>query len=274
MLCWLFLAVSSAALAELAIVQPVVAQYDGGPSVASGFGFRSGESIFLSFDISGFKPEGDEDLKLKLSWTCQAYDAAGVPLVEMQKGDVNVDLAPEDKKWRPKVRVELPIPEAVPTGTAEIRLTAADRVAGTKATLTIPFQTRGLTLPPGDKLQQLRFRFLRTEDSNEALSVAAYRAGDSVWARFEMAGYKLGDGNTYEVGYGIEVFRPNGESLFRQEEAANEKGKSFYPRRYLPGAMSIQMSKDISPGEYTIVLRIRDGIGKQESESKHTFRVE
>ena len=92
---------------QLAIVQPVVAQFDGGPSVPAGFAFSGGESIFLSFDIAGFKPEGDEDLKLNLSWECQAFDAAGVALAASRKGDVKVDLAPEDKKWRPRVRVEL-----------------------------------------------------------------------------------------------------------------------------------------------------------------------
>jgi hypothetical protein len=95
-----------------------------------------------------------------------------------------------------------------------------------------------------------------------------------LWARFEIAGYQLGEGNSFQVGYGLEVFRANGESLFKQEEAAKEQGKSFYPRRYLGGGLSLQLTKDLAPGEYTIALRIRDGIGKQESESKHSFRVE
>jgi hypothetical protein len=259
---------------QLAIVQPVVAQFDGGPSVAAGTGFGGGESIFLSFDIAGFKPEGDEELKLKLSWQCQAFDGAGVAMTELAKGDVKVDLAPEDKKWRPRIRLELSLPQGLAAGSAEIRLTATDHVGNGKAALTVPFRTRGLNLTGVDKLQDLRFRFYRGEDAMTPLSVAAYRQGDTVWARFEMAGYRLGEGNSYQLSYGLEVFRANGESLFKQEEAANEAGKSMYPRRYMPGALSLQLTKDLAPGEYTILLRIRDGIGKQEAESKHSFRVE
>ncbi|MFN0104439.1 MAG: hypothetical protein ACKV2U_20420 [Bryobacteraceae bacterium] len=270
---WLSLT-SVAAFGQLTIVQPVVAQFDGGPSVASGFAFGSGESIFLSFDIAGFKPEGDEDLKLNLSWQCQAFDAAGIALTAPQKGDVKVDLAAEDKKWRPRVRVELELPQALPAGAAEIRLAAVDHVGAGKAALVVPFRTRGLNLTGIDKLQPLRFRFLRSEESNEPLTVPAYRQGDMVWARFEIAGYRLGEGNAFQVGYGLEVFRANGESLFKQDEAANESGKPVYPRRYLAGVLSLQLTKDLAPGEYTILLRIRDGIGGEQSESKHLFRVE
>ena len=54
----------------------------------------------------------------------------------------------------------------------------------------------------------------------------------------------------------------------------NEAGKSYYPRRYVTGTLSLQLTKDLAPGEYTILLRIQDGIGNQQSESKHSFRVE
>lgn len=269
-----FLLFALAAHAELAIVQPQLAQFDGGPAVDKGFAFASAESIFLSFDIAGFKPAGDEDLKLNLSWECQAFDAAGLPMTALQKGDVKVDLAPEDKKWRPRIRLELTLPQALPSGAAEIRLSAVDHVGATKAALTVPFQTRGLNLAAVTSLQPLRFRFLRSEDAPQALTVPAYRQGDMVWARFEIAGYKLGEGNSFQVGYGLEVFRANGESLFKQEEAANETGKSYYPRRYLLGALSLQLTKDLDPGEYSIALRIRDAVGAQQSETKHAFRVE
>ncbi len=272
--CLLALSLALGGASPLAIVQPVMAQFDGGASVPAGFAFASGESIFLSFDLAGFKPEGDEDLKIKLSWQCQAFDAAGVAMTPLRKGDVNADLAPEDKKWRPRVRAELEIPQAVPSTAAEIRISAVDNVGAGRASLVVPFRIRGLNLSAVDKLQPLRFRFLRTEESNEPLTIPAYRQGDMVWARFEIAGYRIGEENSFHVGYGLEVFRSNGESLFRQEEAANESGKSFYPRRYMPGALNLQLTKDLAPGEYTILLRIKDGIGNQQSESKHLFRVE
>ncbi len=259
---------------ELMVVQPVVAQFDGGPSVAANYAFGGGESIFLSFDIAGAQPEGDEDKKLRLSWECQVFDSAGVAMTEPKRGEVNVDLAPEDKKWRPRIRVELVMPQALAAGAGEIRLTAVDHVAKANAALAVPFRTRGLSLSGVTGLAALRFRFLRSEDSAAALSPAAYRPGDTVWARFEMAGYRLGEGNSFQVSYGLEVLRANGESLFTQEEAANESGKSLYPRRYLTGALSLQLTRDLAPGEYVILLRLRDGNSEQRAESRHTFLVE
>jgi hypothetical protein len=120
----------------------------------------------------------------------------------------------------------------------------------------------------------LRYLVVPKENAPEALTVPAYKQGDMVWARVDMAGYKLGEGNSFQVGYGLEVFRANGESLFKQEEAANETGKSYYPRRYLLGSLSLQLTKDLDPGEYSIALRIRDAVGAQQSETKHAFRVE
>jgi hypothetical protein len=211
---------------------------------------------------------------LNLSWECQAFDAEGRAFAPLQKGDVKVDLAPEDKKWKPRVRVELALPQGLAAGTGEIRISAVDHVGGGKASLQVPFRTRGLNLAGVDKLQPLRFRFLRAEDSNEGLTVPSYAQGDMVWGRFEIAGYKLAEGNTFGIRYGLEVFRANGESLFKQEEAANETGKSFYPRRYVTGTLNLQLTKDLALGEYSILLRIRDDVGNQQSETRHSFRVE
>ena len=61
------------------------------------------------------------------------FDAAGLAMTALQKGDVKVDLAPEDKKWRPRVRVELMLPQALASGVAEIRLSAVDHVGAQHA---------------------------------------------------------------------------------------------------------------------------------------------
>lgn len=259
---------------SLAVVAPLLAQYDGGPSIPVGFGFGSGESIYLTFDIAGFKQTADDDPKIDLAWECSVIDASGLALTAPKKGEVKAEIATEDKKWRPRVRVEFPLPEALPAGAGEIRVSVVDRVANKPAELKIPFRTRGLNLDKVDGLAALRFRFLRAEDSADPLTVAAYRPGDTVWARFELAGYKLGPSNSFHVSYGLEVFRANGESLFKQEEAANESGQSFYPRRYVFGVLSLQLTKDLALGEYTIVLRLKDHSGNATAESKHTFRVE
>jgi hypothetical protein len=38
--------------------------------------------------------------------------------------------------------------------------------------------------------------------------------------------------------------------------------------------LSLSLGKDFRPGDYTIVLTLRDDVGKQDQESRYTFRVE
>jgi hypothetical protein len=272
-LCFGF-AIAPAIAQTLAVVSPVLAQFDGGPSSPAGFGFGSGESIFLSFDVAGFKATAEDDPKVELSWECRTLDGAGVPLLEPKSGSVKVELAPEDKNWRPKIRVELPLPQALMAGPGSIQLRITDQIAKKTVEHTVPFRMRGPNLSGADTLRPLHFRFLRSEDGNDPLTVAAYRPGDTVWAKFEIAGYQIGPNNSFAASYGLEVLRANGESLFKQEEAAREGGESFYPRRYLFGSLSLNLTKDLALGEYTIVLRLLDHLGMRQSETKHSFRVE
>jgi hypothetical protein len=103
---------------------------------------------------------------------------------------------------------------------------------------------------------------------------AAYRPGENVWARFDITGYKLGDGNSFEVQYGLTVIRPDGKPGFSQPEAATLKDKSFYPRRFTPAALSLTLPADIVKGDHTIVLTVRDKIGNQTTETRQKFSVE
>lgn len=272
--CALLLLSASHMFAALGVVQPLIARFDGGPAVPAGTPFGSGESLFLTFDISGFKIDGDEDKRLHVTWECRAVDGEGIPLALPQKGEVKAYLNDEDKLWRPRVRLEIVMPQSLPSGTAEIRIAAKDVFAGTEASLAVPFQLFGLDIERVTALQPLRFRFLRSEDSPEPLDLVAYQQGDTVWAKFEMAGYKLGEENAFHVSYGLEVFRASGESLYKQEVAADEQGKSFYPRRYLTGVLSLKLTRDLARGEYTIALRLKDHIGGTESETRHKFGVE
>ncbi len=98
------------------------------------------------------------------------------------------------------------------------------------------------------------FRFLRNEDDEKPLPVAAYRPGDSVWARFDMTGYKLGDKNQVDIEYGLTVLREDGSVAYTEPQAANQKTQTFYPQRYQPGVLNLNLAKDQPLGKYTIVL--------------------
>ena len=107
-----------------------------------------------------------------------------------------------------------------------------------------------------------------------ALPAPAYSAGSPVWARFEITGFKLGPTNAIVVEYGLAVFRADGQKLFEQAVAAGDQEPSFYPKRYVPGALSVNLTKDIAKAPYTIELTARDKIGKQTVSSKQVFTVE
>jgi hypothetical protein len=95
-----------------------------------------------------------------------------------------------------------------------------------------------------------------------------------MWARFDIIGFKYGDGNAVDVSYGVTLLAPGGKVLWSQPDAAFDKSQSFYPKRYVPGAMSLNLQPNIRPGEYTMVVTARDQIGNQTCESREVFRIE
>jgi hypothetical protein len=120
-----------------------------------------------------------------------------------------------------------------------------------------------------------RFRFQRSQGDGPGLEVAAYRPGDTVWARFDMTGFKTGEGNAVDLSYGVTVFRPDGKSLFSQKSAAHEKLQGeFYPPQFLPGVLSVTTTKDLTPGEYRLIVHVNDLMGKQTTDFAQSFRVE
>ena len=79
------------------------------------------------------------------------------------------------------------------------------------------------------------FRFYRTEEEPEPIRNAVYRAGDAIWSRFDIIGYKFGEGNLVEVSYGVAVLNADGKVLFAQDQAAVEQGGSFIRSGMCPG---------------------------------------
>ena len=68
-------------------------------------------------------------------------------------------------------------------------------------------------------------RFYRTEDdSNPPLSIAAYRPGDTVWARFDITGFKFAEGNRRDVAYTVTVTAPGGRVMLAPREPSVDQG--------------------------------------------------
>lgn len=268
------LAMGAAPPKPLSIQNVVLSQYEDGPPLAGSSYFVSGETVFLSFQVSGYRSAGEDEQSIKLTWKMEAKDPKGIPIVEPGGGNVATTLAQEDKAWMPKLRQTILIPPFAPSGTYRIGIWLKDEVANAEVRKEAEFQVRGYDLDPADSLTIAGVHFYRGEEDKEPLPVAAYRPGDTVWIRFNITGFKLGEQNRFETGYGITVLRPNGETTFQQPEAAVERDQSFYPRRHVPGALSLTLPKDVMPGQYTVVLSANDKVGSQVAEARQTFTVE
>jgi len=262
----------SAPVKRIAIASAALHQFEGGPPLASGHQFVPGETVFLGFQVGGY--QADEARKIHIEYTLEAKDSRDVPLVAPIRGVIETTLSDEDKNWLPKERQSVLLPSFIEPGMYRLILHVKDALNGSVADATYSFNVRGRMVASSEMLVVRNLRFLRREDDQTPLSVVAYRPGDAVWARFEITGYKFGEGNRIDVGYGISVLRPSGQVLYNQPDAAREKDHSFYPRRVVPGVISLNLTPDLATGEYTIVLSVHDGVGGQNCETKSSFRVE
>ncbi len=257
---------------QLSVQKASIQQYEDGPPVTENYVWMPGEIVHMSFLISGFKVSTDQ--KIKLTYKIDALDPRGIKLIETVTGKVDAELAPEDKEWLPKVRGTIPIPPLADSGDYTIHILVKDELADTEATKDFTYPVRGRNVEQSDTLVVRNFRFLRTEEDKNPLAQGVFRPGDPVWARFEITGYKLAEKNRFDVEYGLDVMKPSGDVIYSIPQAAVEKNESFYPKRYVLGVLNLNTKADTRPGEYTILLKVKDNIGGQTYESKFPFRIE
>jgi hypothetical protein len=256
----------------LQIVRPIVSMMDDGTADPPGFEHVPGEVLHFSCRVTGYAKSPES--QVQLVYTIQAFDAKGVPLVEEYKNELVTEVSPQDKDWMPKIATEIALPPLIAAGTYKVVVKVDDVQAKTAAEATVNFLVRAREVAPSETLVVRNFRFFRSEDDEKPVPKASYRPGDAVWARFDITGYKFGEKNSLDVSYVTSVIAPTGRLLWTQPEPAAEKTQSFYPQRYVPAAMGINLQNTIRPGEYTIAVQVKDAIGNQSHESKYTFTVE
>lgn len=262
----------------LAIVNAGIESAEDAPFVAPDYQFNPGDFVYLVFEISGYKVAGNEyngPRQISLKYKAEPLDRKGIPLAAAATGTIDQEIGKEDKDWMPKRRASFLLPSYLAQGTYGVNVTVEDLIAKSKKTKELPFNIAGPKIEPGRGLAVQRFRFERNEQDGPGLDVPAYRPGDTVWARFDMTGFKTGQGNAVDLAYGITVFRPNGTQLLEQKAAAREKvNGEFYPPQFVPGVLSVTTTKDLSAGEYKLVVHINDLLGKQTADFEQSFRVE
>ncbi len=256
----------------LEIVRPIVAQSEDGIAVPSGFDHVPGETLFFSCRIAGYSKTAED--KVHLTYSIQAFDPKGVPLTEIYQNELMTDVAPQDKEWLPKIATQVLIPPLVATGSYKLVVKAEDVFAKTSAQLAVPFEVRGREVEASPSLVIRNFQFQRGEDDSHPLEKAAFKPGDPLWVKFDIIGFRYGERNHNEVSYQASLLSPSGKLLWTQPEPAVESSDSFYPKRYIAGQMGLNLLPSTRPGEYTMILTVKDAVGKQSYEAKYKFTVE
>jgi hypothetical protein len=263
---------------KLEIEKFALRQFEDGPALAASHEFLPGETIFWSFRMRGYKIKktetetGDQESRMKLTWTLLATDPQGVPIDKERSGHVEARLFDQDKDWTPRAADSFVVPPFAPNGIYHATVTVKDESG--EATSQLEFKVRGDTVEPSDTLIGRSLRFLRHENDQTPMRNPAYQAGETLWVRFDITGYKFGEKNKYDVEYGLAILRANGETMFTQPIAAKETNESFYPQHYVPGLLSLGLNKDLPKGSYTMVITMRDKIGNQTWETRQPFQVQ
>jgi len=265
-------AAPAAPAAILKTSRPIVAQFDDGQPVDASQPFQAGETLFFSFLADGYKVGATGQVKLTAHF--DALDPKGVRIAPPDEEVIGTALSLEDKEWRPKFRAQIQIPSIASPGDYKIRYSVEDQQSGQKSGGETVFHVGGRAVQPSPSLVVRNLGFYRTQDDEATLKVAAFQAGDMVWVRCDVTGYKYGEQNSIDVSYDVAVLAPGGKQLFSQENAAVERSQAFYPQPWIPVEFNITLQPNTAAGPYTMVISAHDNQGHQNAEARAEFRVQ
>ncbi len=250
-------------------------QYEDGPSLPQGYEFVPGETAYFSCRIAGFQSrQSNEARAVKLAWEMRILDPSGVPIDKDRSGVIDESLSSQDKNWLPKFLGTFTVPPFAPSGAYHIRVTIKDEIASAQTAAELSFEVHGHDVQPSGTLMVRNFKFVRAEDDQVAMHPAIYTPGDTLWAKFDITGYKFGDQNNFSVDYGLAIVNDKGEQVFTQPVAASDAHQSFYPQRYVPGELSLHLDNTVAKAPYTLVITIHDKVGGQNYETRQPFLVQ
>ena len=259
----------------VAIERLALHQFEDGPLLSPDYVFVPGETAYFSCRITSYQiVKKEQEQSVKLAWQMRLVDPSGVAIEKDQAGRIEDRVLPQDKSWMPKFISSFIVPAFAPSGTYRVAIKVVDEAAGVETAGELVFQVHGRTVERSDTLVARNFQFLRAENDRNAMTSAIYHPGETLWARFDITGYKFADGNRLSVDYGLAVLRPTGEQVFAQPVAASESKDSFYPQRYVPGALSLTLNPDVPKGSYILLITVRDKLGDQTWETRQPFEID
>jgi hypothetical protein len=259
----------------LAIERVAVHQFEDGPVLGDAHFFLPGETVYFSCRLTGYQTAvtGDDQRSVKLSWQLHVADPAGIRVVPDASGRIDAPVFSQDKDWRPKFVYSFVIPPFASGGKFRIETKVRDEVGASQIDAQLDLTVRGRDVEPSSVLVARNLHFQRTETDATPLDPPLYHPGETLWARFDITGFKHGEKNRYAVEYGLAILRESGEQVFAQPAAADDSHESFYPQSYVPGAISLNLDPMVPEGAYILVITMRDKVGEQSAEARAPFRI-
>lgn len=270
---WLALVLGwQAPAGELRLEEATFRQFEDGPPYQQAF--RAGEEVFLDLRIAGYGRTEDENPELKLKWSIRAVDSEGVALAPAVDSRFQTGLAAQDTEYRPRARFSVAIPLFALDGSYRVEAKVTDEVTGRNVEGSFPFRVRGKQMAKKAALGTGPVRFFRNEEDTTPLELPVYRPGAAVWLKFDLEGFGRGAQNAFAVNYGVTVTGPDGKHFLKQDPAATQSDKPFYPQAYAPAAFMVQLPPKALAGEYRVEILVRDLAANQTHLRMVTFRVE
>jgi hypothetical protein len=159
-------------------------------------------------------------------------------------------------------------------GDYEVRVKVRDEISQRQQAFMVKFRVNGKRLPELEETSVINFGFYRRPDDPSPMPEGVYRAGNTLWAKFDVAGFQIAERNRFHVSCDIEVRDAEGKVLFTQPEALVESASPEYPRRFVPGEFSLQIQPGTAKAQYAIAIIARDLVANTSTEHVFPFLVE
>jgi hypothetical protein len=261
---------------DLRLSSAIWARYEGGPGIPQPHEFDPGDMVAFRARIAGFRiAEVDfRRFRVFLSYEVAAFDFRGIPIGDPRKDIINESVEVEDKQWQPVVEHDFFLPPLAEYGDYEVRIKVRDEISQRQQAFIQKFRVNGKRLPQLDEATVINFGFYRRPSDSSAMPEGVYRAGNTLWAKFDVAGFKIAEQNRFHVACDVEVRDAEGNVLFTQPDALEESASPEYPRRFVPGEFSLQIQPGTAKAQYAVAVIARDLIADTTTEHVFPFVVE
>lgn len=254
----------------LSVVESAVSDTLNGGQVPDTYEFAPGDIVHVSFQVSGYRLS--ERGRIELSYMIEAVDCMGNPF-EPPHEERLAQAMPVSRTVTRPIRFSVVLPDAPWPGDARFRISVTDVLAGETTHAELPFGVGGIPLDISSGFRVGGLGLYRSEESQERLSDPVFHAGDTVWARFQLAGFERGEKNRFSLGYNVKLIDPRGRVVLSVPQAATETKEPYYPRWQVPGFVSVRLESTIRPGLYSLIIEALDEIGKGSARGEIALRV-